>query len=87
MRLVVEYGAGDGYTYWCTDTVPVVYESPEAFAVEFEQVMKAEYAKVNCWQDTTFAGHCWNPSDFFQDGKYVAPEIMTVDEWFSKVEV
>lgn len=36
MRLVIQFQVGDRYTYSATETVPVIYESAEAFAVDFE---------------------------------------------------
>ncbi len=37
MRLVIEYTEGDGYTYCCTNTHPIEYESPEQLLVDLEQ--------------------------------------------------
>ena len=41
-RLIVEIQEGDGYTYSCTNSVPVVFRSKEEFIIELEDtVMKA----------------------------------------------
>lgn len=88
MRLVIEYGVGDDYTWWATVTVPVEYESAEAFAVEFEAGVK------ECRQDRRssfyFADTEWDSGDFVEfverEWKYTAPEIMTVDEWFARTK-
>jgi hypothetical protein len=90
MRLVIEYGDSDGCTYSCNVTVPVVYESAEAFAVDFEKFCKDVYSKgfpggyIN--DGNKFAGTTWDPIYFFEDGVYYAPSISTVDEWFRDVE-
>jgi hypothetical protein len=85
MRLVIKCHISDGYTYSFTNTVPVIYESAEAFAVDFEKF---------CWDNIDysildqpkFAGVEWEPDRFFENNKYYAPEIMTVDEWFNDEE-
>lgn len=86
MRLIIEYGIGDGCTYGCTETVPVEYESAEAFAVDFEQLCNEN--KRN-HQTFLFAGNFWHASNHLSryDAKtnecpYDAPDIFTVDEWF-----
>ena len=81
MRLVIEYTAGDRYTWHATITVPVEYESAEAFAVEFEQACRECPARH---YDFKFAGHTWEVCDFIIDGAYYPPEIFTVDEWFAQ---
>lgn len=91
MRLIIEFTTGDGYTYWARETIPIVYESAEAFAVEFEEFCRKRLKDFNHDQffDLTavkFASRSWDICDFFEDGKYVAPDIMTVDEWFNLVE-
>jgi len=40
MRLVVQYSVGDGCSWYAEITVPVVYESAEAFLVDFEEIVK-----------------------------------------------
>jgi hypothetical protein len=41
-RLIIEIQEGDGYTYSCTNSVPVVFRSKEEFIIELEDtVMKA----------------------------------------------
>jgi hypothetical protein len=88
MRLVIEYSVGDGYTYSCDVTVPVVYESAEAFAVDFEKFCKdlESSGKVCSLYGDVFAGQEWDVSSFFEDGVYYAPRISTVDEWFEELE-
>lgn len=89
MQLVIEHGAGDGYTWWCTCTIPVIYESAEAFAVDFETFC-LQHLDVRGRSDPKFAGHTWDMEYFFardDDGdiiEYTAPEIYTVDEWFAR---
>lgn len=90
MRLVIEFTAGDGYTYSCTETVPVEYESAEAFAVDFEKAVQDSYdSPANNFGEFMFAGHKWrndnhgyHQSDSPYFWMYDAPNIFTVDEWF-----
>lgn len=82
MRLVIEFSAGDGCTWWATVSVPVVYESAEAFAVDFEEACLK--AKSSAEYTFKFAGYDWEPGDFIIDGDYFPPDILTVDEWFAR---
>lgn len=83
MRLVVIYYEGDGFTYSCQNTVPVEYESAEALAVDLEEACKkAHHARVISFQ---LADQQWFHSCFFEDDRYFAPEILTVDEWFDTI--
>jgi len=89
MRLVIEYTVGDGCTYHAVNTVPVEYESAEAFFVEFEEACKEVRVQAKQtrrhWLEFTFAGLEWDADCFFtSDGDYCPPEILTVDEWFSR---
>jgi len=92
MRLVIEYVSGDGCTYHCTDTVPVEYESAEAFAVDFEDAVRlAAQRKIILDRpaqpkiyEFVFASCTFQTDAFFRDGTYYPPEILTVDEWFSR---
>jgi hypothetical protein len=82
MKLVVEYQVGDSYTWTATETLPVIYESGEALAVEFERRVRA--LKDQNYPDNQFilGGQTFEAQDFWVDGEYYAPEIFTVDEWF-----
>jgi hypothetical protein len=88
MRLVIEQTVGDGYTWHATNTSPVEYESAEAFAVEFEEACKEARVQAKQstrhWVEFTFAGREWDADDFFEEGVYYPPEILTVDEWFAR---
>jgi hypothetical protein len=89
MRLVIEYYVGVDYTWSVTNTVPVEYESAEAFVVEFEEACKEARVQAKQtrrhWLEFTFAGLEWDADCFFtSDGEYCPPEILTVDEWFSR---
>lgn len=80
VRLVIDYGVSDGCIYFCRSTVPVLYKSAEDFVVDFEAWCKARpHATEGQFAGTTFA-----PYDFFEEGVYCAPEVMTVDEWFAQ---
>jgi len=78
MRLIFEYGIGDGYTYGCTVTVPIEYSSAEAAIVDFEELCKGKS------KEFPFAGHPFDPHDFHYDGVYYGPSILTLDEWYSQ---
>ena len=88
MRLIIEYQVGDGYTYSCDVTVPVVYESAEAFIVDFEKFCKDinDAGTGNSLYGDPFVGQDWIVGDFFEDGVYCPPRISTVDEWFKELE-
>jgi hypothetical protein len=82
VRLVIDYGVTDGCTYFCRNTVPVLYTSAEDFVVDFEAWCK-EHRHAT---EAQFAGTTFAPYNFFEDGVYSAPEVMTVDEWFANAD-
>ncbi len=94
MRLIVEYGVGDGYTYSCTDTVPVVYESAEQFLVDFEHQLKLADERRDICGGYNFelGGQKWDATDFWEWSEYqltsifIPPSIFTIDEYFSELE-
>ena len=85
MRLVIRVNITDRYTYFVDTFVPVVYESAEAFLVDFESFCKKNQNSFSL-KGHEFAGQMWDVSNFFEDGKYFDPTVMTVDEWFAKVD-
>jgi hypothetical protein len=38
-RLIVEYSESDGFTYSCTNTLPIIYESKEKAISDFETLL------------------------------------------------
>jgi phage/plasmid primase-like uncharacterized protein len=44
-RLIVEYQEGDGFTYSCTVTVPVVFRSKEEFLIALEDLVNEKLQK------------------------------------------
>ena len=40
MKLVVLYTSGDDCTYSCDNVIPVEYESPEKFIVDFQEALE-----------------------------------------------
>lgn len=84
MRIVMIYNVTDGYTFTCTETVPIEYESTESAIVDFEAILlktKMENLRNDVF---TFAGECFHVSDFYyMQDKYNLPEFMTVDDWFA----
>lgn len=88
MRIVMRYIVSDGYTFSCTETIPIEYESVEAAIVEFETRLKqarVDYTdKIIRYDEFTFAGKTFHSHDFyFNETKYELPQFLTLDEWFS----
>lgn len=85
MQIVMEYSEGDGCTYHCTNTHPIEYESPEAALCDFEIAIKAAgmerftFAGMEFWGDTFHEYAGWGTKR-----EYVAPDFLTVDEWFKR---
>lgn len=88
MRLVVRVNYTDDCTYNFTETFPVVYESPEAFIVDFEKEARKAILekKWPAFKDFDLGGQNWDATDFFCGAKFKAPDILTIDEWFNKAE-
>jgi len=70
MRLILQYTSGDGYTYYCTNTHPVVYESAEALLVDFMNAAEAAQRGIS---EFYFLSVKFDVSDFYErvDQKYV----------------
>jgi hypothetical protein len=82
MRLVLTYVQGDGYTYSCDVALPVDYESGEALLVDFEAEARDAYQRQVAY--FAVAGRQFSTQNFFDQGSYYGPEVLTVDEWFGK---
>lgn len=90
MRLIIRYTVGDGCSWSSENVVPVVYESAEAFMVDFEEQCLDRKSTF------TLGGQEFQACDFFEiDGStgytsdkatFCPPEILTLDEFFSVVE-
>lgn len=82
MRLIVQYTSGPGFPFLDTEIiVSLVYKSREAFLMAFEEKargVKKEYLDND--QNFVLAGEIFEYSDFVVNGKYYAPEVMTLDE-------
>lgn len=74
-RYVLVYQLSDGYSYSFDETVPILYESAEQLLIDVE-----EFCKVG--KEFEICGHLFDPNDFSSDGKFYAPDIYTLDEWF-----
>lgn len=83
MRLVIEYSIGDGFTYSSVVSRPIVYESAESFLEDFESACLEAY---NSNDKFCVGGLTFNTYDFFFDDEFFAPDVSTVDEWYSTVE-
>ena len=86
MRLIIQYDVGDGYTWSGTETIPVAYESGEAFIVDFEEFVKDKVAKKDVFNLCKFAGRDWDITDFNTGDSFYWPQVYTVDEFFAWVE-
>jgi hypothetical protein len=81
------YDVTDGYTFSCTETIPVEYSSVEQALIDFEvNVRAAHRGKFE------FAGMNFNSNDFYyyvgnEEHSLELPEFLTVDEWFNKYGV
>lgn len=74
MKLVISVSCGDGYTWWATDHVPIEYESPEAFLVDFDTWKESpEYASAFFNGGFQGTGLDKDTDDF---------EVWTLEEWF-----
>ena len=91
MRLVVQYSVGDGCSWYAENTIPVVYDSAEAFLVDFEEIVKPYMDKNSsryyAKREFVLGGQQFDCSDFFFEKQYQQPDVMTVDEWFEKTGV
>jgi hypothetical protein len=83
MRLILEYDIRDTCAHY-TKTIPIIYESAEALAIDFEDKCEEFYGKYP--YHFSIGGVSITTFDFFHNGKYMAPIIFTVDEWFSQIE-
>ena len=86
MRLIIEYEVTDGFTYHCTNTVPVVYESAEAFLVDFELSVGGSKVNRDRPVSITLGSQEFDVNNFVDDGMYYPPNVYTLDEWFESVE-
>lgn len=62
MKLVIEYQIGDDYTWGATLTLPVEYESAEAFLVDFEELVmktRADFIRDDTLNDRSKPGDGW----------------------------
>ena len=74
---------GDGCTYACVETVPIMAESVEAAFCSFDD------AVIAAKKDTPQGWHIIWMDRFFNEGELESngpPEFYTLDEWFKKFE-
>lgn len=87
MRLVMLYTFGDGCTYSCDRVFPLVSESPEAALCAFEELYNKHKGNWDKGFSTfTFADEEFYSCDFECNGKYYAPDFLTIDEWFKGID-
>ena len=86
MRLIVSFQVSDGYTYFVKTSVPVVYESAEAFLCDLEKFIK-DKVTTECYENFILGGTEFSVDDFIDNqGEVCLPDVLTVDEWFKAVE-
>lgn len=88
MKLVVQVYYTDDCTYSFTETVPVIYDSPEAFLVDFEVLANKALAEIKFPHRQVFklGGQVWEAADFFKGSEFQAPTILTLEEWYEACE-
>jgi hypothetical protein len=91
MKLIMRYNVGDGYTFSYDVYLPIEYESAEALICDFEKAIdEAAEKRTHEWNYNycfQFGTEKFNLSDFLcKEGKLL-PEILTIDEWFSKENI
>lgn len=84
MRLVMEYTATDGYTFWVTTSHPFIYDSAEAAIVDLEEIIEKTNSAEDYNTTFVFAGMKLCTTYFYSDGIMELPNILTIDEWFSQ---
>lgn len=84
MRLVVITNYSDDCTYSFDETVPVEYESPEAFLVDFEKACYNNKDKSFTQRQFILGNGRFDASDYFEGNEFNPPTILTLDEWYSK---
>jgi hypothetical protein len=96
-RLVITFWIGDGCTYSSEITVPLEYESPEAFLVNFadwaaECINQAKVNKTYIQGRFTVGSYEFDVTDHvFRNGSgnwsIDLPEVYTLEEWFNESKV
>lgn len=82
MRIVMIYQVSDGYTYSYDVVLPIIYDSPEQAAVDFEDLARKFAYKGGKFKFDNEEFHC---SDFISSrGGYESPKFLTIDEWFTQ---
>lgn len=84
MKLVAYWTTSNGFTTSNDYVQPFEYESEEAFMVDFENVIRKNFAE--CKYDIVFAGVQWDISHFFyhygQELVTDLPEVLPLEKWF-----
>jgi hypothetical protein len=87
-KIIVSYNLTDGCTYTCDIVEAIVYESIEAFYVDFEEWIKT-YSELWNKDRMSYGDFVVNNTEFqayhfMEDGVYYMPDIETLEEWFNK---
>lgn len=87
MQLIMKIRIVDEDTDTMFDTLPFNYTSASDAIEDLKQVWSELFEKNDPLNQTfEYAGHTFRISDFYDDtlDRFVAPEILTVEEWFNK---
>lgn len=81
MRLVMKYYTDIEFSYYSVVALPIIHESPESALVEFEELYNAARAGDGQFM---FAGASFYTYEFcgYDPNTYIAPEFLTLDEWY-----
>lgn len=89
-RFIVEHGTGDGCSYSCTVTLPVVAESRESFLQALEKAVEKfqqdTRARLRFNDEEKVCGTTFYLGDLVEDGVYYPPRVYTVDEYFAQLK-
>jgi hypothetical protein len=78
----MQYDVGDGYTWYGTENVPIEFDGDkETLAAAFLVALDEKKYHTNCGE-FTFAGENFQSCDFYENGQFIEPRFLTVDEWF-----
>lgn len=88
VKIVLEIGRGDNYTYSCTDTFPIEYESVEAAYVDMSSLNEQWSVDYQNYRNGTLEKY---PGDYEFAGlkfEYIYDfendvKMYTIDEWFA----
>lgn len=81
MRLIIVHEDSDGYTWSCTNTIPVECESEEYLLEDMHRwaLRDDRLATYNTYRDTSIDSSC-----ILGKSNYASFYIITLDKWFEE---